>query len=691
MDRNFRLKGWKALIWSITFLFVVYDGWVIFQHRVAIAQALSDTWLCAILLLSYILCRCFAPRYPSKPLLIILLLGVSGIQLNYLLWRLDNTLVLNWTDGWFSLGLFAYEVLRAFNAWLNNGLLIATTQRSPEADAYSYSVRTGDYRPIVDIFIPSYNESVDVLRRSLIGCRAMKYPRESKRIWLLDDGDRPEMEQLAQDLRCNYLARPEHHHAKAGNLNYALQQTDGEIVVVFDADFVPLNLFLERTLGFFHHSQKMAMVVTPQHFYNPEPPQKNLGTRFIPGDLVHFYHLVQPSRDAANAVICSGSSIVYRRSALEAIGGIPTDSIVEDYITGMKLQARGFKTAYLNEVLSVGSAANTIDEYIKQRSRWAEGTLATATNHYNPLGLKGLTLLQRCIYLSGTLSWLEEILKLLSYTAPILYFLCGIQGLQLSFDQAALLGLYSYGLILITQSWTRGSLLLTSLHNLLQGFHIFRVALNLFVLPKHQIKFKVTDKALADYQTRLHTKTMAHVFGLLGLTLVAILSGIQQGRALEHGTGFLYLFWAQVNAMLLATAIVAGASTPRDRGYPRVKCQVKCRITRDDGRQGTGTIVNISEAGAGIQLDQPMDLQRHEPIYLEMPEIRIRLHAEVRHPDKIIGCLFVDPDFKTLWKLVNFSYCRAEHWSIPPLGTEWNTIRAIIAGLYQLHPFYRRR
>lgn len=691
MHRNFGRQSWKALIWSTTLAFVVYDSLAIFQHRDAIAQALSNTWPYATLLLAYILCRYLAPRSPSKALVIVLILAISAIQMNYLIWRLSNTLVLNWTDGWFSLGLFAYEVLRAFNTWMNNGLLMAATQRSEEADTYRYSIQTGEYRPSVDIFIPSYNEPMEVLRRSLIGCRAMKYPRENKRIWLLDDGDRPEMKRLAQELRCHYIARPEHDHAKAGNLNYALQQTNGDIVVVFDADFIPLNLFLERTLGFFYHAPEMAMVVTPQHFYNPEPPQRNLGHRFIPGDQVHFYHLIQPSRDAANAVVCSGSAIVYRRSALQAIGGIPTDSIVEDYITGMMLQARGFKTAYLNEVLSVGAAANTIDEYLKQRARWAEGTLATACDHYNPIRVKGLNPLQRCIYLSGILAWLEEILKLLSYTAPILYFLLGIQGLHLSFDQATLIGLYSYGLIMVTQSWIRGSHLLNSLYNLLQGFHVFRVALNIFIWPKHHIKFKVTDKALADYQTRLNTRTLAHIFVLLGLTLASILYGIHQGLALDHGIGFLYLVWAQVNAILLATAIVAGASTPRDRGYPRVKCQVACRITRADGSHGHGTVVDISEGGAGIRLEQPMDLQRHETIHLEMPDIRIRVQAEVRHPDKVVGCLFVDPDFKTLWKLINFSYCRAEHWSIPALGTESKTIQAIIAGLYQLHPFYRRR
>ncbi|MBT9313581.1 glycosyltransferase [Leptothoe kymatousa] len=686
------LKGWKSLILGTTVFFLIYDVWL-FSAYFSTAGALAERiWPYGLAILALLLLRRISPKYPPKPLLICLVLGMTGLQVYYLTWRINHTLVLTWPNILFSLGLLGFELLSVFNSWINNLLLAASTQRSLQVEQRLPQVRTGKYRPTVDIFVPTYNEPIEVVTRTLIGCQSLKYPRQHKKIWLLDDGDRPEFCQLAKDLKCHYLARPEHRHAKAGNLCYALDHSDGEIVVVFDADFVPVNTFLERTLSLFVDNRELAMVVTPQHFYNPDPPQKNLGARFLPGDQTNFYHVIQPARDAANAVVCSGSSIVYRRSALEKIGGIPCDSIVEDYVTGMLLQAQGFKTVYLNEILSVGAAANTIGEYIKQRGRWAEGTLRTVCSHYNPLWLPGLNPLQRFTYLSGVLFWMEECLKLVSYVAPILYFLLGVQSVAISFDAQATQGLMLGLMILMIISWLRGSLILLSIYNVLQGTHVLRVVLSVLTRPKRKITFKVTDKTLADYQTRLNLDTMFPVLGLLMLTLVAVFYGVWQGEAAKCASALVYLVWAQVNVVLLSAGLVAGASTPKDRGYPRVACQVPCRVVKDNGYEGDGTIIDISEAGVGLKLDvSTITLGRHEKIWLDIPSIPVRVQAEVRHFGRVTGCLFTKLDPQTRWKLVNFSYCRPTRWQVPHLANEWDTLRAIWAGLYQLHPFSRRR
>lgn len=696
---KFGLDGWKGLILGTTLFFCLYDGFLLSAYVSPIAQQLYKHWPYSLGMLVFCLVRWFSPRYPPKPLLGLLLVLVAAIQIQYLSWRIEHTLFLTWRNSIFILGLLAFEILSVFNSWVSNGLLFFSTNCSPQADRYRYKIRTGKYRPTVDIFIPTYNEPVDVLRRTIIGCQAIKYSRKRKRIWLLDDGNRDNIRQLADELACDYLARPEHNHAKAGNLNYALQRTKGDIVVVFDADFIPLNTFLERTLGFFGEDSNTAMVVTPQHFYNPDPVQKNLGGHFLPGDQTGFYHIVQPARDTVNAAICSGSSIVYRRSALNAIGGIPTDSIVEDYVTGISLQSRGFKTLYINEILSVGAAANTIDEYIKQRARWAEGTLETIRSKYNPLRVQGFSWMQRFVYLAGVLYWIEEILKLVSYFTPILYFLFGIQSFTLLFNDSTTIGLFSYLITMMTISWVRGSFLLLSIYTILQGFHIFRVAFRVFLRPQGQLNFEVTSKRLPDHKVRLNLKTMHFVVVALGLTLLSMVVGLWQGIAIAHGTGLLYLFWAQINAVLLATSLVAGVSTARDRGYPRVKCDVNCLITRENGKQYSGKVVDISEAGAGLKVDQPVKFVQHETIKIEMPDISIRVKALIRHPGKITGCLFIDsianptskPKSKTLWKLINYSYCRPSHWKRPNVATEWETIRAIISGLYRLHPFSRRK
>lgn len=282
----------------------------------------------------------------------------------------------------------------------------------------------------------------------------------------------------------------------------------------------------------------------------------------------------------------------------------------------------------------------------------------------------------------------------MGYFTPILYLLFGLQSFSINFNAQSMHGLGVGVLALMITSWLRGSLLLLSLYNILQGSHILRVLLNVFVRPNHEIKFKVTDKNLANYKTRLNIDTMFPVFGLLVITLVAVFYSIWQGSAVKSDSALIYFIWAQANIVLLGAGLIAGVSTARDRGYPRVACEVPCQFTRDGGYKGAGTIIEISEAGVGLKVNQPdhpIIFTKYEKIWLDIPSIPARVQAEVRHSGIVTGCSFPDVDTRTLWKLVNFSYCRPTRWQIPKLATEWDTLRAIWAGLYQLHPFFRRK
>lgn len=111
----------------------------------------------------------------------------------------------------------------------------------------------------VAVFVPTINESVDLVRRTLLAAQRMEYATE---VWLLDDGNRAEMRALAGELRCRYLARTENSHAKAGNLNNALRHTTAEYIAIFDADHAPAPEFLRETLGFFR-DEGVAFVQTP--------------------------------------------------------------------------------------------------------------------------------------------------------------------------------------------------------------------------------------------------------------------------------------------------------------------------------------------------------------------------------------------------------------------------------------------
>ena len=111
-----------------------------------------------------------------------------------------------------------------------------------------------DWFPDVDILIATHNESPELLRKTANACLYLKYPDKSKvHIYICDDSDRPEMAAMAQKIGVGYigLSPSENQHAKAGNLNNALSKTTSPIVVTFDADMIPRNRFLLRTIPYF--------------------------------------------------------------------------------------------------------------------------------------------------------------------------------------------------------------------------------------------------------------------------------------------------------------------------------------------------------------------------------------------------------------------------------------------------------
>jgi len=203
--------------------------------------------------------------------------------------------------------------------------------------------------PAVDVLVPSCGEPAELVERCLRGCLAMDYP--SLTVWLLDDGNRPELAHPCERLGCRYVARQDHLHAKAGNLNHGLRQGQGELVAVFDADVVPLRTFLKRTVGLFN-DPSVGFVQTPQSYMNADPVMRNLRLeRWLLPDEESFYRWIQPTRQNLNAVVCAGTSFVMRREALERVGGFETATPSEDLATGIRITAAGYRNSFLLMVL----------------------------------------------------------------------------------------------------------------------------------------------------------------------------------------------------------------------------------------------------------------------------------------------------------------------------------------------------
>jgi cellulose synthase/poly-beta-1,6-N-acetylglucosamine synthase-like glycosyltransferase/tetratricopeptide (TPR) repeat protein len=275
----------------------------------------------------------------------------------------------------------------------------------------------------VDVFLPTYNEDVHLLRGSIQSYLAFDYPC---RIYVLDDGNRPDVRVLCEEMGVHYIARKDNLHAKAGNINNALEMTDGEFVVIFDSDHVARPHFISRTIGYFA-DERVGWVQTPHAFYNLDSfsslykPEKNL--YWEEGDL--FYRCIQLGKSNANAVVFCGSAAIMRRKALEDVGLIATETITEDMHTGLRMHSRGWKSVFVHERLIAAQAASEVTAYQSQRLRWGEGNLSII-RHDNPLTMRGLTMDQRIHYIGSMLGWSAGIGKLVLYLTPIIMLFTGI-------------------------------------------------------------------------------------------------------------------------------------------------------------------------------------------------------------------------------------------------------------------------
>jgi len=210
-----------------------------------------------------------------------------------------------------------------------------------------------------------------------------------KKIYILDDKGDIKYQRLAEKYGCGYFAREDHRDAKAGNLNYAFQRTSGDLILTLDADQVPHPEIIEKLNGFFK-IPIIAFVQTKQDFKVPE------GDPFGNTDRI-FYNVMQSGKDSDNAAFSCGSGVIYRRKALEEIGGFSTWNLVEDVHTSMLLHEHGWRSVYYNHSLSKGTAPVDIYGVYRQRRQWAADSLRILFWD-SPFGRKGLSLKQKLQY-----------------------------------------------------------------------------------------------------------------------------------------------------------------------------------------------------------------------------------------------------------------------------------------------------
>ncbi|MEO1145035.1 MAG: glycosyltransferase [Cyanobacteria bacterium J06638_22] len=622
---------------------------------------------------------------------VVSILGVVTVR--YLLWRSLSTLNLDSPlNGVFSVGVLALELLMMSGAVIQFFLILRVRDRRPEADVYTQAVLSGTYAPSVDVLIPSYDEPYFVLRRTIIGCQAMDYAQ--KRIYLLDDTRRPEIRQLAQELGCHYLTRPDNRHAKAGNLNSALPQTTGDLVVVFDADFVPTRNFLTRTVGFFQNP-KVGLVQTPQSFYNIDPIARNLGLEDVltPEEEV-FYRQVQPIRDGAGGVICAGTSFVVRRAVLEAIGGFVTESISEDYFTGIRIAAQGYQLVYLDEKLSAGLAADNIAAHALQRLRWARGTLQAFFISSNPLTIPGLTPIQRLAHLEGLLHWFTSISRVGYLLIPLAYSFLDLLPVKATTAEGLYFFLPFYLLQLTVFSWLNyrsRSALLSDIYSLVLCFPLAVTVVQVMLDP-FSSGFKVTPKGTVSDRYTFNWKLALPLIVFLILTAISLWLNLSnspvdsvapngQDPSTTQGVGIV-LFWTIYNLIVLSIGLLILLDVPRPSAYEWFALRRTVQLRLGD-RDLWGSTTMLSETGAEIALTQTslpnLTLARSLPVTVDVMEDELHLtgHIErVTHTNNTptLRILFDSPAPDTHRNLIETLFCRPGQWTTRETPGEFHSL-----------------
>ncbi|PRZ15227.1 glycosyltransferase family 2 protein [Nesterenkonia sandarakina] len=498
----------------------------------------------------------------SRRLILIRVVAVLAVLtgINYVTWRWMDSL--NWEAWWIAVPLVIAETYSLVDTFL----FAITMWRAKEREGPE-SAPAGT----VDVFITTYNEPVEMVMATARAAKLIAYPHET---YVLDDGNRPEMAAAARAEGLGYITRSEDwtdkpRHAKAGNLNNALFETDGEFLLILDADQIPDPLILHRTLGYFGDDEQVALVQTPQWFINVDEADP-LGSQ-----APLFYGPIQQGKDGWNAAFFCGSNAVLRRDALmqlgivgyvrnlqdstertlraaekllarearrsqsvpelqtelkdlrievaqaraaitsgepiadvtyqlhatinasssrlvkhdmdmmaedlAAINALPvqrdaelgalvidqvgldalttrelsplaavksvgalvdalrvdrpdeaqpiqplaTISVTEDMATAMQLHSMGWRSVYHHEILARGLAPEDLQTMLKQRLRWAQGTMQVLLRD-NPLAKRGLSAGQRLMYFGTMWSYLAGFAAIVYLSAPVIYLMFGV-------------------------------------------------------------------------------------------------------------------------------------------------------------------------------------------------------------------------------------------------------------------------
>jgi cellulose synthase (UDP-forming) len=622
--------------------------------------------------------------------LIALALG-TAIVLRYVFWRTTSTLppiteIANYIPAFLLYMAEMYSVMMLFLSLF----VVSSPLRSRKPPPIDH-----DNLPTVDVFVPSYNEDSKLLATTLAAAKAMAYPADKMIVWLLDDGGtdqkcespdavaaeeapnrRLELKILCAALGVKYLTRAKNEHAKAGNLNNALDHSTGDLIAVFDADHAPARTFLEETVGYFRTEKDLFLVQTPHFFINPDPLERNLGTfQTMPSENEMFYGVIQRGLDKWNAAFFCGSAAVLKREALQETNGFSGLSITEDCETALELHSRGWKSIYVDKPLIAGLQPDSFASFIGQRSRWAQGMMQILRYRFPPLK-RGLTLPQRLCYMSSTLFWLFPFSRLCFLLCPLGYLFFSLEIFTASGGEF-LAYTSTYMMVnFMMQNYLYGRYRwpwISDLYEFIQTIYLLPAIVSVILNPSKPT-FKVTSKNETMDKSRV-SELGAPYFIIFGILLLGVVATFVRIWAEPYKADVTLVTggWNLLNLIIAGCALGVVSERATRRQSHRVHSERPCRFIMGD-KHVDGIVRDVSVGGASLRLSQSAlpGLKRGafgtleiKP-YSDLPVTRLPIEIRKMSMDDtgvLIGCRFMSETPEHHRLLADLAFANAEQWS----------------------------
>ncbi|WP_289031330.1 UDP-forming cellulose synthase catalytic subunit [uncultured Paraglaciecola sp.] len=617
-----------------------------------------------------------------------LIIGIA-LTLRYLIWRSTNTLtapdLLSLIAVW---ALFLAEIYAAITHIL--GCLVnAFPLIRPELDLSEFDE---EQLPSVDIMVPSYNESEDILEITLRSALMLHYPKHKLNIHLLDDGgtlqkrnqsdeikaqeakDRfADLNKLCMRLGVQYHTREKNEFAKAGNVNSAIENTNGDLIVILDADHVPTADFLDRTVPWMIKNEKVFLVQTPHFMANPDPVERNYFSAFtrMPSENDMFYGTIQKGLDYWSSSFFCGSAAVLRRTHLDLVGGISGDSITEDAETAFDLHKLGYESVYVDRPMVSGLAPETFDGFIVQRMRWAQG-MTQILLLKKPFLESRLSWYQRAGYMSSILFWLFPFSRVVFMLMPLAYLLLDLQVYHaslieiLAFAVPHVIATYMISTLLFGRTrWP----LVSELYEMLQCTFTLKAIIKVFIKPREP-SFVVTPKGESLDKTFI--SPLSNVFyWLTALLAIANVAGLYRliNEPLTRDLTVVVLLWNSFNLIMMFGLLSVLIEKKQIRSHSRLPAHDRVSLLDSLGNSIEGHLLDLSVGGAKIQLAVTPKVKVSDTPQLvgwsESAQEKVILPCDVKQVDvekKQVRLVFTPESDQQMNEVIGYSLGDSNRW-----------------------------